>query len=243
LDIQNAENYVNKRKFDDDEKDKNKDFKFKEKNKNIKNKEKVKEDKKFDKKKSIKKKGKKPKNLINDNEFEEDDNYFDELYDEENESLLAELKPEELEFLNNKNQKKSEIKKTKIKTNKILSKNNIIEENKKQELNLSLNDENSIYSEKSENLELTKHERTLIIKNLEKTIDEEQLKNFIKENTSEVSIEEIRIVRDKKGFSKGYAFVDFEFKEDAQRCLKNINGLKLEDEEIICALSKPPSAG
>jgi RNA recognition motif-containing protein len=243
LDIQNAENYIKKRKFDDKDKDKNKDFNHKEKNKDIKSKEKDKGNKKIKLKSSIKKKERINKNKIIDNELEEIKNKYDEIYDEENEVLLAELEPEELEFLNIKNNIKS---KKNLKTNtdedKYKSKihNNI--EKKNHEINMSLNEDNS-YSEKSEYIELSKQERTLLIKNLEKTIDEEQLKNFIKENTSEVSIDEIRIVRDKKGFSKGYAFVDFEFKEDAERCLKNINGLKLENEELICAISKPPSAG
>ena len=113
------------------------------------------------------------------------------------------------------------------------------------ELNLSLEEEdfNNKSMSESSYIELTKHDRTVIIKNLLKTIDEEELQNFIADNSANILIEDVRIVRDKKGFSKGYAFVDFLDKLNAENCVKNINGKILEDNVLSCAISKPPSAG
>lgn len=113
------------------------------------------------------------------------------------------------------------------------------------ELNLSLEEEdyNNKSMSESSNIELSKHDRTVIIKNLLKTVDEEELQNFINDNSPNILIEDVRIVRDKKGFSKGYAFVDFLDKLNAEKCVKNINGKILEDNVLSCAISKPPSAG
>jgi len=92
-------------------------------------------------------------------------------------------------------------------------------------------------------MEQTKHDRTLIIKNLEKTVNEEELQIFIEDNSPKVQIEDIRIVRDKKGFSKGFAFVDFNDKKSAEICLDDINGKDIEGQIISVAISKPPSSG
>lgn len=114
-----------------------------------------------------------------------------------------------------------------------------------EDLNNSLKDDaQSISSNYSASeFELTKQDRTLIIKNLSRTIDEEQLQEFIQNKSPLVNLEDIRIVRDKKGFSKGFAFVDFIDKKEAEKCLNDINGKILEDQALSCAISKPPSAG
>lgn len=121
----------------------------------------------------------------------------------------------------------------------------------KEDVNLSLEEEQN--EQKSENnnksfsqdldWEQTKHDRTIIIKNLSRTVNEEELQEFLEASSPDVKTEDIRIVRDKKGFSKGFAFVDFFNKYDAEICLENINGKEIEGECISCAISKPPSSG
>jgi len=115
----------------------------------------------------------------------------------------------------------------------------------REDLNLSLeeNDNKSINDNDSVYMEQTKHDRTLIIKNLEKTINEQELKSFIEENSPDVQIEDVRIVKDKKGFSRGFAFVDFYDKKHAEICLDYLNGKLFEGEILSVAISKPPSSG
>lgn len=121
----------------------------------------------------------------------------------------------------------------------------------KPDVNLSLQEdeqsEKNNFSNKSFSQDLdfeqTKHERTIIIKNLARTVDEEELKDFLEENSPDVKPEDLRVVRDNKGFSKGFAFVDFFNKYDAEICLENINEKEIEGEFISCAISKPPSSG
>jgi RNA recognition motif-containing protein len=152
----------------------------------------------------------------------------------------------------NKTKKKKENVKIKGKNKK--NKNNEEEElnydfYKGEDMNLSLEEEHDAQSENNKSfsqdwtLEQTKHDRTIIVKNLSRTVDEEQMQEFIEVNSPDVKLEDIRIVRDKKGFSKGFAFVDFFNKYDAEICLENINGKLIEGEAILCAISKPPSSG
>ena len=52
-----------------------------------------------------------------------------------------------------------------------------------------------------------------------------------------------RIIRDKKGNSKGFAYVDFSCAENAQKGLV-INNLKmLNDQKLYVAISDPPKLG
>jgi RNA recognition motif-containing protein len=94
---------------------------------------------------------------------------------------------------------------------------------------------------KPENL-LNNTNKTVIIKNLSLSINEDDLQSFIKTQVN-YPIEDIRIVRDKKGNSKGFAFADFSTTEDASNCAKILNNQKLLDQNLSCAVSKPPALG
>jgi len=188
-----------------------------------------------------------------DFEIEANEKLKNEIEDLEDEEIFENSEPMEIDNKNKAYRKKlKNINKQTQKGNKrITNKKKLNEENNEhidnETINLSLeeqelNSEDKSFSDKSA-YELTKNERTLIIKNLQKTIDEEDLKQFIEENSPNVEIEDIRVVRDKKGFSKGFAFVDFADKNYAEICLNDINGKKLEEEYICCAISKPPSSG
>uniref|UniRef100_A0A6P7FTK9 Squamous cell carcinoma antigen recognized by T-cells 3-like n=1 Tax=Diabrotica virgifera virgifera TaxID=50390 RepID=A0A6P7FTK9_DIAVI len=51
---------------------------------------------------------------------------------------------------------------------------------------------------------------------------------------------DVRLITKKNGESKGIAFVDFKTAEEAQKALKEIQPLKIEDQEITVAISAPP---
>lgn len=85
--------------------------------------------------------------------------------------------------------------------------------------------------------------KTVIIKNLTLSVSEEDLESFIKSQCESFNIEDIRIVRDKKGNSKGFAFVDFPTIEEATNCSKILNNKILLDNMLSCAVSKPPALG
>jgi RNA recognition motif-containing protein len=85
--------------------------------------------------------------------------------------------------------------------------------------------------------------KTVIIKNLKLEITEETLSSFIVEENPGVDIQDIRIVRDRRGASRGYAFVDFDTPKTANKCVKTLNHKTLNGNSITCAISKPPSLG
>ncbi len=86
--------------------------------------------------------------------------------------------------------------------------------------------------------------KTVIIKNLSLLVNEEDIKAFIASYDNErFNIEEIRIVRDKSGNSKGFAFVDFPSTNEAAECAKVLNNQKFDDHILSCAVSKPPALG
>lgn len=89
--------------------------------------------------------------------------------------------------------------------------------------------------------------KTVFIKNINLTTSEEELKTFldscIKGSYNKSYMMEIRLAIDEKGFSKGFAYIDFPNIETANRCLECCNNKRLDDNELICAISKPPSSG
>jgi nucleolin len=95
----------------------------------------------------------------------------------------------------------------------------------------------------TKSLKINKSHKTVIIKNLKIEITEETLSSFITEENPGIHISDIRIVRDRKGVSRGYAFVDFETPNIANKCVKTLNQKVLNGNHILCAISKPPSLG
>ena len=86
--------------------------------------------------------------------------------------------------------------------------------------------------------------KTVIIKNLSLLVNEEDIKAFIESyNNDSFDMQEIRIVRDKSGNSKGFAFVDFSSTNDAAECAKILNNKNFDDHILSCAVSKPPALG
>lgn len=85
--------------------------------------------------------------------------------------------------------------------------------------------------------------KTVIIKNLTDDTTEEILSNFIKEEEPSLELEDIRIVKDRKGKSRGFAFIDFSTPKMANRFVKIINHKVLNGNIVSCAISKPPSLG
>ncbi len=85
--------------------------------------------------------------------------------------------------------------------------------------------------------------RTVIIKNITTTTTEEDIKQFILNYNSAIGIADIRIVKDKKGISKGFAFVDLINEENALKCANILNNKILNENIITCAISKPPKLG
>ncbi len=97
--------------------------------------------------------------------------------------------------------------------------------------------------EDDKNLNFNKSNKTVIIKNLSPITKEEDLEENIKKYLPESRIQDIRVVRDRKGNSKGFAFVDFYTLEDAHECAIMLNNKILEDNIVSCAVSKPPKLG
>ena len=85
--------------------------------------------------------------------------------------------------------------------------------------------------------------KTIIIKNLKNETEENKIENAIKEKNPLIKIIDIRIVKDKKGNSKGFAFVDLENEEIANSTAELLNKTIIDENIINCAVSKPPSLG
>jgi RNA recognition motif-containing protein len=87
------------------------------------------------------------------------------------------------------------------------------------------------------------YELTVIVKNLPDNITEEELKTFILLESPRFVITDIRLVKDKRGKSQNFAYIDFQTAQMAKECVRSINNKKINDKEITCAISKPPSLG
>jgi RNA recognition motif-containing protein len=101
----------------------------------------------------------------------------------------------------------------------------------------------TITNEVEEDKNFNKSNKTVIIKNISPITKEEDLEGYIKEFLPETHIQDIRVVRDRKGNSKGFAFVDFFTVEDAHDCAILLNNKIIEENIISCAVSKPPKLG
>jgi RNA recognition motif-containing protein len=101
----------------------------------------------------------------------------------------------------------------------------------------------TITSEAEDDKNFNKSNKTVIIKNISPITKEEDLEGYIKEFLPETHIQDIRVVRDRKGNSKGFAFVDFFTVEDAHDCAILLNNKIIEENIISCAVSKPPKLG
>ena len=86
-------------------------------------------------------------------------------------------------------------------------------------------------------------DKKVIMKNLPENITEKEIENIIIEKCPLINIKNIRVVKDEKGNGRGFAFIDFESNENALECVSNINDLKINNNIITCALSKPPNKG
>ena len=86
-------------------------------------------------------------------------------------------------------------------------------------------------------------DKKVIMKNLPENITEKEIENIIIEKCPLINIKNIRVVKDEKGNGRGFVFIDFESNENALECVSNINDLKINNNIITCALSKPPNKG
>ena len=92
-------------------------------------------------------------------------------------------------------------------------------------------------------LKINNNHKTVIVKNLTFETTEENISNFIKEEEPSLEIDDIRIVKDRKGNSRGFAFIDFTTPKMANRFVKILNNKILNGNIISCAISRPPSLG
>ena len=84
---------------------------------------------------------------------------------------------------------------------------------------------------------------TIFVNNIPPTISDDELYLFILQQNKKINIKECRVVKDKNGKSRGFAFVDLKDIRNAEKCVKSLNKQVLDGYEISCAMSKPPSSG
>jgi len=85
--------------------------------------------------------------------------------------------------------------------------------------------------------------QTIFVNNIPPSITDDELYQFILQQNKKLRIKECRVVKDKNGKSRGFAFIDLKDARNAEKCLKCLNKQILQGYEISCALSKPPSSG
>lgn len=100
-------------------------------------------------------------------------------------------------------------------------------------------DENYNYDDKLSSFK----ESRIIVKNLPENINEETLENILHEIDPFLKIEDTRVVRDRMGLSRGFAFMDFISAEKANDAVNVLHGRTVEGKILSCALSRPPSSG
>ncbi len=115
----------------------------------------------------------------------------------------------------------------------------VIDDNEK----MLIDNINQNAEEDDENKNENNSNRTVIVKNLSLITIESDLEKFITALSPDFDINEIRLVRDRKGNSKGIAFIDLPTIEQAHDCAILLNNKQLDDNIITCAVSKPPNLG
>jgi RNA recognition motif-containing protein len=79
---------------------------------------------------------------------------------------------------------------------------------------------------------------TVFVRPVPVSIKEDQLADFF---SQVVPVKHSRIVRDKRGKSRGFAYIDLFSRADLQECVRNFNGREFEGKILYVAESKPPS--
>ena len=78
---------------------------------------------------------------------------------------------------------------------------------------------------------------TAFINNIPLSLKEHQLEEIIKQVGR---VKAVRIVRDRKGNSKGFAYADFNSENDLIQTVANLNGKEIQGNVVSIAISKPP---
>ncbi len=84
---------------------------------------------------------------------------------------------------------------------------------------------------------------TIFVNNIPPNLSDDELYQFILQQHKKINIKECRVVKDKNGRSRGFAFIDLKDITNAEKCVKSLNKQVLDGYEISCAMSKPPSSG
>lgn len=129
------------------------------------------------------------------------------------------------------NTKPKERKRIKLSKSKIADKNKSQQEEDEEEIIIKENKNNH------------SSDKTLIIKNIPIIETEQDIEQFIKLNYPSAKISDIRIIKNKQGISKGFAFIDCITADNAEEICNNINNKDFDGNIITCAVSKPPSLG
>ena len=144
-----------------------------------------------------------------------------------------------LAYNNLKNEEREKIRRNWISWEKIFGTIKTIEKT----LNYIENNTKSFNELVDMNFNENNEDKKVIMKNLPENITEKEIENIIIEKCPLINIKNIRVVKDEKGNGRGFAFIDFESNENALECVSNINDLKINNNIITCALSKPPNKG
>lgn len=103
--------------------------------------------------------------------------------------------------------------------------------------------DDEIEAENKEDDDEITDKQTIFINNIPPDILDDELHSFILKQDKKIKLLECRIVKDKAGKSRGFAFIDLNNIENAKKCVEAINKKEINGYEIACAISKPPSAG
>lgn len=75
------------------------------------------------------------------------------------------------------------------------------------------------------------------LSNIPRNLKEHQLEEILRQI---IHLKVVRIVRDRKGNSRGFAYCDFESEEDLVTAVKDLNGKEIQGNIVKIAVSKPP---
>ena len=113
---------------------------------------------------------------------------------------------------------------------------------KKIELKLPVEEE-GVETESDEENNTNVEKQTVFVNNIPPKLTDDELHNFILKQNKKIKILECRVVKDKAGKSRGFAFIDFKDVDHAKKCVQVLNKQVINEYEVSCALSKPPSSG